>query len=455
LSRPAIALRLAIGLSAAFIMATSAGRVGAEQPPTARDRDTAAERLRLALVPAEPIPLPPVADQATDGRLTLAEVEQLALAYHPALRDAEGQLRAARGNWLQVGLRPNPEIGYTGSEIGNEGAAGQQGGFVSQELVTAGKLGMARAVASREIAAAEQRLARTRLQVLTTARVAYFEVLAAERAVALAAQLKEIAQQAVRVSELRLRIADISRAALLQSQVEGESAALLEVQAVNRRAAAWRRLAAVIGLEGETPRPLDDALQRPLPELDWTSARERLLAASPELAELRFEVERARMAVARASAGRVPNVDVQAGVARDTANGDTIASVQVSMPVPIFDRNQGAIAQACGELAAAEAALEQRQLALEQRLATAFRDYQTARERLIRYAEAILPTARESLELINQGYEQGELEFLQVLTVQQTYTETNLAYLRDLESAWKEWAELEGLLVGVLPESSN
>src|SRR5918992_3353926 len=93
-----------------------------------------------AFTPSEPIPLPPVETAATYTTLTLAEAEALALSCHPAMRQAQGQVRAARGNWVQVGLRPNPEIGYMGEEIGNEGEAGQQGGFVSKEFVTAGKL---------------------------------------------------------------------------------------------------------------------------------------------------------------------------------------------------------------------------------------------------------------------------------------------------------------------------
>ena len=109
----------------------------------------------------------------------------MALAYHPAMREAEGLVRAARGDWLQVGLRPNPEIGYFGDEIGNDGRAGFQGGFVSQEFVTAGKLGLSRAVAIREVSAAEQRLERTRRQVVTTVRMYYYELLAAERSLAL------------------------------------------------------------------------------------------------------------------------------------------------------------------------------------------------------------------------------------------------------------------------------
>jgi len=441
------------GLTCAAMMVTlamGAGSARAQEPPPAEPAKAPAPRFALAF--EEPIPLPSP-DGATQDRLTLTEAAELAVAYHPALVEAEGRLRAARGNWLQVGLKPNPEIGYAGNEIGNEGEAGQQGGFVSQEFVTAGKLGLSREVAMRDVAAAEQRFEQARLQVVTTAQIYYFEVLAAQRAMALAKQLSNIAEQAVQVSELRLKALDIPRSSLLQSQIERESAALLQQQAIQRYDAAWRRLAAAIGIDEQRPKLLDDVLLRPLPELEWETTRERILANSPELAELRFAVERARWAVDRASAGRVPNVNVQAGVAHDHASDDTIANVQVSLPLPVFNRNQGGIAAAWGELTAAQAALQQRQLALEQRLAIALRDYATSRQRVERYAESILPAARESLELINAGYQQGELDYVQVLSVQQTYAQANLAYLQDLETAWKKWAQIESFLVGPLPDA--
>ena len=154
--------------------------------------------------------------------------------FHPALREAAGRVRAAQGNWVQVGLRPNPEIGYSGDEIGDDGTAGKQGGFVRKEFVTAGKLGLSRAVASREVAAAEQRVETARLQILTTVRIYYFDMLAAERSLVLARQLSDIAAESVRVSELRLKAMDIPRVSLLQSQIERESTALLEQQATER-----------------------------------------------------------------------------------------------------------------------------------------------------------------------------------------------------------------------------
>jgi cobalt-zinc-cadmium efflux system outer membrane protein len=437
-----------------ILIAAFAGRPA---PTAGQEQGLEVPKLELgaaAEIVPEPVPLPPVDGAATQKLLTLSEAETLATGSHPALRESAAQVRAAEGKWVQVGLRPNPTVGYAGTEIGDIGTAGKQGAFVGQEFVTAGKLELNRSVALREQQAAEQRLGRTQLQVITTVRKYYFEALAAERSVTLARQLTDIAGQSVKVSEQRLKALDIPKTALLQSEIESESASLLEQQANERHEAAWRRLASVVGMDSDRPAPLEDVLARPLPELDFATVSERLKRESPELAELRFAVDRARAAVERASAGRVPNMNVMAGVQYDNAAQDTIANVEVSMPFPVFDRNQGAIAQACGELSAAQAALQARELTLDQQLSLAMRDYRTARERVTKYASKVLPAARETLDMINTGYQQGQLDYLQVLTVQQTYAAKNLSYLQDLETAWKEWAEIDGLLVGDLGQSS-
>ena len=87
-----------------------------------------------------------------------------------------------------------------------------------------------------------------------------------------------------------------------------------------------------------------------------------------------------------------------------------------------------------------KAALQARELALDQQLSLAMGDYRTARERVTKYASKILPAARETHDMISTGYQQGQLDYVQVLTVQQTFAAKNLSYLQDLETAWKEWA---------------
>src|SRR3990172_3485987 len=94
------------------------------------DEHVAMQPIRFARIPPEPIPLPPVDGQSHDQLMTLTEAESMALAYHPAMREAEGLVRAARGEWLQVGLRPNPAVGYDGTDIGDDNTAGKQSGFL-------------------------------------------------------------------------------------------------------------------------------------------------------------------------------------------------------------------------------------------------------------------------------------------------------------------------------------
>ncbi len=61
---------------------------------------------------------------------SLADLESMAMQRNPTLARSDARINAARGEWLQVGLRPNPRIGYDGGEIGNEGRSGMQGGIL-------------------------------------------------------------------------------------------------------------------------------------------------------------------------------------------------------------------------------------------------------------------------------------------------------------------------------------
>ena len=241
----------------------------------------------------------------------------------------------------------------------------------------------------------------------------------------------------------------MAEASLLQSQIESESADLLvEQQSSAAHAAARRRLAAAIGSQTDLPENLEDVFARPLPDLDFATVRDRILQDSPELAELRFAVDRARWAVQRASAGRVPNVNVQAGVQYDNAAQDTIANVQVSVPIPVLDRNQGAIAEACGQLTAAQAALEARELSVQQQLVMALARLQHGPRARERYNDKIKPAAEKSLKYTNLGFEGNQVDYAQAYNVQQTYSAKSLSYVEDLETAWQQWAEIDGFLLG-------
>ena len=154
-----------------------------------------------------------------------------------------------------------------------------------------------------------------------------------------------------------------------------------------------------------------------------------------------------RRALSREYAGRVPNVDLQAGVQYDNATRDTFASVQVGVPIPIYNRNQGNIRRAQAELTAAQHEVRRVQLALQQRLAAVFEQYATAHQQVEKYTRDIMPNAEESLKLVGTGYRQGEFSYLMLLTAQRTYFQTNLAYLDALRDLRAATTALEGSLL--------
>lgn len=403
----------------------------------------------------EAIP-PGLVQGVSPSSMGLAELEAIALAENPSLVQAASRVEAARGDWVQAGLLPNPVAGYSASEVGNEGHGGQQGGFVGQEVITAGKLRLSRGVAAQEIKVAQAQFATQRLRVLSDVRINFYEVMIAQRRVEISQELVGVSQRAADTAQAFLEREEGNRVDLLQARVEASSARILLENSQNDYVAGWRRLASVIGAPMMEPVPLRGDLEADASELTFDEAMGQLLAGSPELAAAQSGVNRARVAVDRAYAGRVPNVDLQGSVQHDNASHYEIANVQVGVPLPLWNRNQGGIRRARAELAGAQGDVQRMELSLQQRLATAYQRYANAKQQVDRYKREILPDAQSSLDLVTNGYKQGEFGFLTLLTSQRTFFQTNLAYLESLRQLRESRAAIDGmLLTGSLGTEEN
>ena len=112
---------------------------------------------------------------------TLEEAQRLAVESNPTLRQAEAEIRASKARQQQSGLYPNPTVAYTGDEIrGGSGGGGKQGFFVQQTVVTAGKLARSRDVFSKEMLLAEIEAQEQKIRVETSVKTAFLRVLAAQ-----------------------------------------------------------------------------------------------------------------------------------------------------------------------------------------------------------------------------------------------------------------------------------
>src|SRR6056297_3330675 len=197
-----------------------------------------------AVQSAPAMPLTPIPQPVTPATMTLESIEAIALGSHPAISEARARVQATRGQYLQAGLPFNPVMQYQSEEIGNDQASGLHSVTVSQQIVTANKLGLAQQVQAQAIQRQQAELRIAELQVLTRIRAAFAQAIVAQRRAQLADQLVELAEKSLQSVQALLDADEVSKIALLQADVEAEQARITAANAAIELRANLRTLAA-------------------------------------------------------------------------------------------------------------------------------------------------------------------------------------------------------------------
>ncbi len=395
--------------------------------------------------------------------MTLAEIERMAIQNNPTLAQAEAAIRAAQGRRRQAGLWPNPVVGYQ-LEEGALRAFNQKAehfGFIEQTILLGGKLKKSQRIFESEVQQAEIEASAQRARVLNTVRMLYYETLGAQQLVDLRTELVRIARDATKTTSELANVGQADRPDYLEAEIELHQIELELESARNNLRQVWQLLAAVVGSPTMEPMRLAGNLEEGLPVLDQEALFATLMRESPEIRRARIEVERAQAVLARARAERVPDLFLRGAVGYSTellettrgpaGRTGTEISFQVGFTLPVFNRNQGAIAAAQAELAIAERDLNRLELAMRVRLAQAFRDYNNARDAVIRYREVILPRAQTAYTLYLSSFKQMAASYPQVLISQRTMFQVRENYIDALVNLRANAIQIEGfLLTGAL-----
>ena len=378
---------------------------------------------------------------------TLERLIQTAYRNNPTLQQALADVERTRGRRFQSTRYPNPTAGYQASEVGNDGNAGQQGLFLSQEFVTAGKLGLNDQVYGWDVQQALWSWKTQQFRVANSVRLRHVDLLAARRTVQVWQQIESSAQNAHDVAETLLEVGEIPHNQLLQATVELRRAKLNAINSETVLLAAGRRLAAMVGVPDLDVASLAGDLNLEPPQLEFDSALNRLTEASPQLHAARATVARTGWATRRAGVEPIPNLESQLVVQYDDSTTDTIAGVQLGMRLPVFDRNRGNIRATHGERIRASFEIRRLELALRDRLAVAFQNYTAAARSAHAFRDSLLPLTRENLELTLDGFRIGESSYLQLLTAQHTWFDTVLDDVEARRRLWQSVISIQGLLV--------
>ncbi|TMB02654.1 MAG: TolC family protein [Deltaproteobacteria bacterium] len=383
--------------------------------------------------------------------LRLADALVRARAASPALRAAAADLDAARGRLRQARLIPaNPVL--TG-DLARHTAPGEdtkdRGVQLEQEIEVGGQRGLRIAGAEHDVAHADYLLADRRRTVEGEVRRAFFGLAAADRRLRLAAERLAIAARLAEAARRRARAGEVGLLDVRLAELETARAEQERTAAETEGARAAARLAVAIGASPDEPLTAEADDQTGPPGGTEQSLVARALTARPDLAAAREE--RARLeteAVLTRRRGLVPN-PVLRGFYREEQFEEHIVGGGLSVPLPIWNREQGTeaalLAQARG--AAVEATRLEAAIPREVHLALVRRT--AAEEAWRRYEEVALPAARSARELLERGYDAGYLSLPDLLLQQDRLLQTRAAAIdawRDLREAEADVLEAAGVL---------
>jgi len=391
-----------------------------------------------------------VAAEEPRGILSLRDVLRLTLVRNPELQAFTFELRAAEARTLQAGVLPNPALSAELENIGGTGSItkGAQASESTLQLSQLIELGGKRAKRLR-LAGLERELTGwdyevKRLDVLTEAKKAFVDEVATAERLAFTADLLRLAEHVQRTVSARVQAGKVSPIEQTRTRITVSTARLKVQQARTIYEAAKKRLAAFWGSTTPAFEGVSGFLDTttPLPSLEALTAQ---VQKNPDIARWATELAARRAHVEVAQSKAVPDLTVSGGVRYLNEVKEGTFVLGFSLPLPLFDRNQGGIQEAYVRLSKAE--LEQRvaEVRVSTALSDAYQNIVNAENEVTTLQNEVLPTAQETFQATEEGYRLGKFGLLDVLDVQRTFFETRGRSLEALATYHKAVADLERL----------
>jgi cobalt-zinc-cadmium efflux system outer membrane protein len=390
-------------------------------------------------------------EMADKPALQLDQFKQFALTANPTLQQANALLKQSAAQARQVGLLPNPSVGYEGGEIrGGSFRGGEQGAFIQQTFVLGGKLGLRRKVVEQqrredEFAAAEQRS-----RVLSDVAQSYYLALGAQELVKVRRSLLDLTKDAAETAHQLANVGQADAPDVLQAEVEEEQAGLDYMTAQRTYIQEFRTLAALAGKPDLPLSPLTGDLRNP-PSIDPERIINEIVQESPSVKRARQGILRAEAELKSARRESIPDLQIRAGLQQNfeplnESMGTAVGMqgfVTASVTLPIFNRNQGNADSAKAGVERARAELERLQLLLRQSAQPLLQAYLSGQAEADRYKNEMIPRASRAYQLYLAKYRQMGAAYPQVIVSQRTLFQLQAAYVAVLQSVWSNAIALQ------------
>lgn len=356
--------------------------------------------------------------------LTISEAVRWARQNHPLVTAARQRVAMASGERLEAGLRPNPSLTFSGE---NFPLNKPENGFnfsrsidwfatYSQTFETARKRELRVAVAEGDLNYAEAEIAAVERQVTYEVKTAFAQALLARSRVTLARETLTHFQQLVNLNEIRVQAGYTAEGDLIKARLETQRASYQARKAVLDFERAKIALLRAMGENAfVTTFDLQGDLDFEPVSVNMTTLTEAAMK-QPQIRAAEARLERAKAAYQLEQAKARPDYTVTFGYKR---NGpDNAMYGALSVPLPLFNRNEGLIAKASAAVQAGEADLRFARSMVLAELTLAQKSIESHRNQITALQSDFLKDADESQNISLAAYREGAVELIVLLEAQ-------------------------------------
>lgn len=381
--------------------------------------------------------------------LTLGRILEIADERHPRLRAMTAQAEAAQAGVTTAGAYPNPEAGVMAGRQtfrvpGNVSGLVQAYSF-SQPLELGALRPSRLALAQRTVESADNAFRAARLEVLSGVRRAFHEALRRQNEITILEEnLRLVGELRNRIG-VRVQVGEAGRLEEIRAEAEVATARAAVNRARLQFLSARAQLRAAAGIETALDSRLAGALDPPVQLGPIESVRKESLERHPALALFASEVRAAAARVKLEEALRRPQPWIRAEV--EYPPDVPVYRAGISIPLPLWNKREGPIAEAAARLRQAESLERNRRLEHLAAVDGAYGRYQLASEQLAAYESGILAEAQEAARAAETAYQLGERGVLEVLDAQRVLRTVRVDLLNaqfDRQAALIDLDELRG-----------
>ena len=344
---------------------------------------------------------------------------------------------------MQAGAWRNPELTTTVEDFRSRTRTTTATIGIPLELGGKRSARLSAAERARDVAAAQ--LANTKAEVRSQVVARYFGLVVAQERLRLANDSAKLAAKAADVVGRRVDAGKVSPVDATRAKVDAANAQLEVAEAQSELRAARQTLAALWGESQPRFGDVDGDLSG-VPAGPSSAELLRDLDNAPSLRATRLEIDSRKALVDVERSKAVPDVVLSLGAKRDNELGLTQAVVGISIPLPLFDRNQGAVYEASKRAEKAQDEYESARVQLLADLSQATAQLSTAQASLAVLRDTVLPAAQQAYDASTTGFEAGKFGFLDVIDAQRSLLQARSRYLDTLVAAYQASTTIARLL---------